>query len=85
MANTNSTTNGSALGHHGCMPLADAPVLDVRPLFPGERADLLDLLTGLTPRSGRRRPPVPGWSVKDIALHLLDDELGWLSGGATAT
>ena len=23
----------------------------------------------------------PGWTVKDIALHLLDDELAWLSRG----
>jgi uncharacterized protein (TIGR03083 family) len=63
------------------MPLADAPVLDVRPLFPGERADLLDLLTGLTPDEWSAPTSCPGWTVKDIALHLLDDELGWLSRG----
>ena len=50
-------------------------------LFPGERAALLDLLTGLTPEEWGRPTACPGWSVQDIAAHLLADDVGRLSGG----
>ena len=48
---------------------------------PAERADLLDVLTDLTPTSGRPTTACPGWTVKDIAVHVLGEELGWLSRG----
>jgi uncharacterized protein (TIGR03083 family) len=63
------------------MAIADAPMLDVRPLLPGERRDLLDLLTDLTSEEWSADTACPGWTVKDIALHVLGEELGWLSRG----
>ncbi|MDQ2652123.1 MAG: maleylpyruvate isomerase family mycothiol-dependent enzyme [Chloroflexota bacterium] len=50
-------------------------------LFPGERAALLDLLAGLSPAEWARPTVCPGWSVQDIAAHLLADDVGRLSGG----
>jgi uncharacterized protein (TIGR03083 family) len=55
--------------------------LDVRDLFPGERAALLDLLAGLDAAQWAAPTVCPGWSVKDVALHLLADDLGRLSWG----
>jgi uncharacterized protein (TIGR03083 family) len=57
------------------------PVQDVRPLLVEERADLLDLLVDLAPEEWTAATAAPGWTVKDLALHLLDDDLGWLSRG----
>jgi uncharacterized protein (TIGR03083 family) len=60
-------------------PLANSiPTLH---LFPGERAALLDLLADLTPAEWGRPTVCPGWSVQDIAAHLLADDVGRLSGG----
>jgi uncharacterized protein (TIGR03083 family) len=57
------------------------PVIDTRPLFGVERRRLLDLLGSLD-RADWQRPTVcPGWSVHDIAGHLLHDYLRGLSGG----
>lgn len=42
---------------------------------------LLDLLSGLDEQDWKRETPCAGWSVKDIALHLLGDDIGKLSGG----
>ncbi len=50
------------------------------PLFPPERAALLDLLDSLTPDAWNAPTICAGWSVKDIAAHLLGDDLGLLSG-----
>src|SRR6478752_4715643 len=63
------------------MNLADAPVVDVRPLLPDERRELLVFLAALTPDEWLAPSKAPGWTVKDLALHLLDDDLGWLSRG----
>jgi uncharacterized protein (TIGR03083 family) len=53
--------------------------LDVLELFPEERAHLVGLLNSLT-RSQWALPSVcPGWTVGDIAAHLLGDDLGRLS------
>jgi uncharacterized protein (TIGR03083 family) len=49
--------------------------------FPEERARLLDLLRGLTTEQWRAETSCPGWSVKDIAAHVLGDDLNNLSGG----
>src|SRR5438034_1399181 len=56
------------------------PILVVH-LFPEERAALLDLLSSLTPADWERPTVCPGWSIKDIAAHLLGDDLGRLSWG----
>ena len=50
-------------------------------LFPGEREALLNLLADLTPEEWARPTACPGWSVQDIAAHLLADDVGRLSGG----
>ena len=55
-----------------------APVI-VLELFPEVRAALLALLQRLTAEEWARPTVCPGWSVKDIALHLLSGDLGVLS------
>ncbi len=50
-------------------------------LFPGERAALLDLLSALSPDEWAAPTACPGWSVKDVAAHLLGDDFGRLSRG----
>lgn len=57
------------------------PPVAVPDLFPGERAALLDLLGSLTPAEWAAATACPGWSVKDVALHLLGDDVGRLSRG----
>jgi uncharacterized protein (TIGR03083 family) len=59
--------------------LWDEPVRDVRPLATAEREALVHLLTGLAPDEWTAQTALTGWTVKDIALHLLDDDLTWLS------
>ncbi len=53
------------------------PVLTAH-LFPDERAALLNLLASLTAAEWAA-PALPGWSVHDVALHLLGGDLGILS------
>ena len=53
--------------------------IDVVDLFPGERAALLDLLAGLDGAAWRAPTACLGWSVHDVALHLLGDDVGRLS------
>jgi uncharacterized protein (TIGR03083 family) len=66
--------------NHG-MDLWSAPVVDVRPLLGRERQDLLAFVGSLTDDEWFSPTRVPGWTVKDLALHVLDDDLGWLSRG----
>ncbi len=63
------------------MRLSEVAPLDVRPALTAERAALLELLRGLDDEAWIRETAVPRWAVKDIALHVLDDDLGWLSRG----
>jgi uncharacterized protein (TIGR03083 family) len=63
------------------MDLSSMEPRDVRPQLRQERADLLELLAGLTADQWTAPTAALGWSVKDVALHLLDDDLGWLSRG----
>lgn len=63
------------------MSLRDAAVLDVRPLLPGERDALVTLLGELSTEDWETPTACGGWSVADVARHLLDDDLGWLSRG----
>lgn len=58
-----------------------APPLDLRESLGQERDDLLGLLDGLTDAEWLTPTPCSGWRVRDVALHLLDDDLGWLSRG----
>ena len=55
------------------------PSVDAVPLFPEERAALLGLLRSLTPEQWALPTVCDGWSVKDIAAHLVSDDLGRLA------
>ncbi len=48
-------------------------------LFAPLREALLVLLESLTPAAWAQRTAAPLWNVKDVALHLLGDDLGLLS------
>ena len=63
------------------MRLQDAPVEDVRDMMVEERADLLDVIDDLSDDDWLAPTEAGHWRVKDVALHLLDDDLGWLSRG----
>ena len=95
-ANAAQATLQIELGDHGCrhpaafcgravenrgVELADVPVRDVRPLLTEERGDFLTLLASLGDADWAMPTEAGRWTVKDVALHLLDDELGWLSRG----
>ncbi len=57
--------------------------IDARPLFGPELASLLDLLRAL-PAAEWNEVAVPGWSVHDLAAHILGDyrdRLGWSTDG----
>ncbi len=49
-------------------------------LFPQERKQLLELFSELEPEEWEKPTICPGWTVKDIGLHLLGDDVGYLSG-----
>lgn len=54
------------------------PVLAVD-LFPLERQSLLQLLAQLSEDDWQRPTVCAGWTVKDIVLHVLGDDIGLLS------
>jgi uncharacterized protein (TIGR03083 family) len=56
----------------------DLPLIDVGPLFQGERDALLELLGLLADADWWTPTELPGWNVHDVALHLLGDDLGRL-------
>ena len=60
-----------------------APVLTLD-LFPEERAALLELLSSLADEEWGSPTVCPGWSVRDIAAHLLGDDISRLSRGRDA-
>lgn len=49
-------------------------------LFPQERKQVLTLFSELEPEEWEKPTICPGWTVKDIGLHLLGDDMGYLSG-----
>src|SRR5712692_398283 len=55
------------------------PVMVVE-LFPQERRLLLELFAKLSDEDWNRPTVCQGWTVKDIGLHLLGDDLGYISG-----
>ena len=48
--------------------------------FPRVYAKHVALLLSLTPEQWNLPTVCAGWSVKDVALHMLADDIGWLSG-----
>ena len=63
------------------MQIVEAPVQDVRPLMAEEQASLLSLLASLQDADWAAPTEAGRWTVKDVALHLLDGDLGQLSRG----
>jgi uncharacterized protein (TIGR03083 family) len=57
----------------------DAEDIVVIHLFAPERASLLELLSALSAGQWQAPTVCPGWSVKDVALHLLGDDIDLLS------
>ncbi|GAA3394306.1 maleylpyruvate isomerase family mycothiol-dependent enzyme [Cryptosporangium minutisporangium] len=57
------------------------PPIDVRPLFAVERAELLALLGTLDDAHWSAPTVCPGWTVHDLAAHLVHDYLRRLSAG----
>ncbi len=55
------------------------PPIDVLPLFAREEQALLDVLTGLDAGQWAAPTACTGWTVHDLAAHLLGDKLGRLS------
>jgi hypothetical protein len=55
------------------------PIL-VIDLFPPERKQLLELFSELEAEDWEKLTICPGWTVKDNGLHLLGDDIGYLSG-----
>ena len=55
--------------------------IDTRPLFPRDRAALLDLLDGLSAKDWARPTVCPGWDVHDVLAHIVDDHVRRLSAG----
>lgn len=68
----------STFRHHRPVNIFESTPIDVRSLLPGEREELVALLGSLV-EAEWDLPSSAGWSVKDLALHLLDDDLGLLS------
>ncbi|RDI44501.1 maleylpyruvate isomerase family mycothiol-dependent enzyme [Nocardia mexicana] len=54
--------------------------LDTRPLFPRERQELVDLLGSLGPADWTKPTVCPGWAVRDVTAHILNDYLRRISG-----
>jgi uncharacterized protein (TIGR03083 family) len=61
------------------MARVEPDVVVVTQLFQPERASLLELLSSLAAEQWQTPTVCPGWSVKDVALHLLGDDIGLLS------
>ena len=56
------------------------PILTAH-LFPGLLQELIDVLETLAPEEWDLPTPCLGWSVHDLAAHILADEVGQLSMG----
>jgi uncharacterized protein (TIGR03083 family) len=53
--------------------------LDLRPLFPEMREELLRVLESLSDEQWQAPTACEGWSVKDVAQHIFADDCGYLS------
>ena len=61
------------------MRIGDGPAVDMRGPLTAQRQRLLSLLASLHDAQWAASTAAPQWSVKDIALHLLDVDLSWLA------
>jgi uncharacterized protein (TIGR03083 family) len=55
------------------------PAIDVRPVLAEQQAAFIDLLRRLDADEWAQPTICPGWSVKDVAAHVLGDHIGRLS------
>ncbi|SED73623.1 TIGR03083 family protein [Amycolatopsis tolypomycina] len=62
-------------------PTRWGPPIDVLPYFSKEEQALMTLLGALTEEDWTRPTMCTGWTVKDVAAHLLGDKVGRLSRG----
>ena len=74
-------SKGRRAGDEGRSHVTPLPPIDTLPLYPGERSALLSLLGDLSTADWEAPTICPGWSVKDVAAHLLGDDVGRLSWG----
>ncbi|MBO0702207.1 MAG: maleylpyruvate isomerase N-terminal domain-containing protein [Candidatus Dormibacteraeota bacterium] len=63
------------------MQIDQLPVVDVRRPLTIQRGRLLSLLDSLSGAQWAAPTAAPEWTVKDIALHLLDVDLSWVARG----
>ena len=61
------------------MPQKPLQPIIVRAIFPDLRAALLEILEQLSDDQWTAPTACAGWSVKDVALHVLGDDIGLLS------
>jgi uncharacterized protein (TIGR03083 family) len=61
------------------MQISEATVVDVRGPIAAQRQRLLSLLDSLNDAQWAAPTAAPSWTVKDVALHLLDVDLSWLA------
>jgi hypothetical protein len=61
------------------MRIDEIPVVDVRGQLTAQRRRLLSLLTSLSDAHWAAPTAAPQWAVRDMALHLLDVDLSWLT------
>ena len=61
------------------MRISEARAVDVRGPLTAQRGRLLDLLASLGDAQWAAPMAAPQWPVKDVALHLLNVDLGWLA------
>ena len=61
------------------MNISELAVVDVRGPLTAQRGRLLGLLESLNDEQWAAPTAAPAWSVKDIALHLLDVDLNWVA------
>lgn len=61
--------------------MPEPPPVIVTSLLPAVHQELISLLGSFSPDEWAATTSCPGWSVKDIALHLLGVEVGVLSNG----
>ncbi|MFC9995433.1 maleylpyruvate isomerase family mycothiol-dependent enzyme [Nocardia sp. NPDC127526] len=54
--------------------------VDTRPLFPQERQALLELLATLDTEQWAKPTVCPGWAVRDVTAHILNDYVRRISG-----
>ena len=66
------------------MRIEELPPVDVRGPLVVQRGRLVGFLESLSDDQWSAQTAAPGWSVKDVSLHLLGADLGWLARGRDA-